>query len=110
MKSLVKVDAGICGFKTRIHAECEDMQNVAIRISSSCEDIQKYAADLAESGDVDAFAEIGSALDGVVISKAKPYLHGGCASCIVPAAVYKSMQMAAGLGLPKDATITMESE
>jgi hypothetical protein len=110
MKSVVKVDAGICGFKTIIRADCEDMQHVELDISSGCEEINKYAAELAECGKIDAFAEIGDELDGLVISKAKPYLHGGCASCIVPAGVYKAMQAAAGFALSKDATITMEQE
>jgi hypothetical protein len=110
MKSVVRVDAGVCGFKTEIMAESEDMQNVAIKISTDCENMQGYAADLAECGLIDAYAEIGDEVDGLVISKAKPHLHGGCASCIVPAGVYKAMQAAAGLALSKDASITMSSE
>jgi hypothetical protein len=34
-------------------------------------------------------------------------LKGCCAGCAVPVGIFKSMQAAAGLALPKDITITI---
>ncbi|MFN2352102.1 MAG: hypothetical protein ABR497_09170, partial [Kiritimatiellia bacterium] len=34
-------------------------------------------------------------------------LKGCCAGCAVPVGVFKAMQVAAGLALPKDPTITL---
>ena len=37
MKTMAVVDAGICGFQTRIHADSDDAQNVTFKIVSGCE-------------------------------------------------------------------------
>ncbi len=34
MKALVVVDAGICGFQTRIYADSDDLQNVTFKIAT----------------------------------------------------------------------------
>ena len=110
MTSLVVVDAGVCGFVTRIHADSEDSQNVTFRIPSSCDKVKKLADALAAKGAVDAYAEIGAGNDGVVLSTAREHLKGCCAGCVVPSAIFKAMQVAAGLALPKDVHLTMTNE
>ncbi|HPY51497.1 MAG: hypothetical protein KBI41_06790 [Kiritimatiellae bacterium] len=42
MKALTVVDAGICGFQTRIHAESDDSQNVTFKIASGCEKARNF--------------------------------------------------------------------
>ena len=44
MESKVKVDAGICGFKTVIKASSEDGMNVELKVVSSCDTIKELAS------------------------------------------------------------------
>jgi hypothetical protein len=110
MKTLVTVDAGICGFKTRIHADSEDSQNVTFCIVSACKKVQEMADFLISKGPVDGYAEIGAGSEGVILATARKYLNGCCAGCAVSSAVFKAMQVAAGLALPKDITIKITKE
>ena len=43
MKAYAKVDAGVCGFKTKITAETQDGMNVELRMGSDCETIRELA-------------------------------------------------------------------
>ena len=105
MKSLIVIEAGVCGFVTRVHADSEDSQNVTFRIPTSCEKVKKLAEALVAKGPVDAYAEIGAGHDGVVLGTAREHLKGCCAGCVVPSGIFKAMQVAAGLALPKDIAI-----
>lgn len=105
MKALVVVDGGICGFQTRIHAESDDAQNVTFKIASGCETAGAFGKALAAKGAVDGYVEIGAGSDGVVLTTARESFKGCCAACAVPIGVFKAMQVAAGVALPKDVTI-----
>ena len=109
MKSIVLVDAGICGFQTRIHAESDDLQNVTFKITSGCEKAQKYGDVLIAKGPVDGYAEIGAGADGAVLTTGREYLKGCCAACAVPVGVFKAMQVASGVALPKDVTLCIST-
>ncbi len=109
MKALVTVDAGICGFQTRIHADSEDDQNVSFRVVSACEKARKFGEALMARGPVDGFAEIGAGSDGVVLTTARETLKGCCSACAVPIAAFKAMQVAARVALPKDVRLDMEA-
>jgi hypothetical protein len=100
-----KVDAGICGFATNITAECDDMQMVSFNIESGCPNIQGLALDIPE---IDAYQELGDGLDGVIFTKTAEHTKPCCPGCIVPSAIFKSMQVAAGLALPASSTIEIE--
>ncbi len=110
MKALVVVDAGICGFQTRIHADSDDTQNVTFRIASACEKARKFGETLSGKGPVDGYAEIGSGCGGVVLTVGRETLTGCCAACAVPVAAFKAMQVAAGVALPKDVTLKISAE
>lgn len=110
MKAQVVVDAGICGFQTEIHATSDDAQNVEFTITSGCERIRAFAGVLIAKGPVDGYAELGSGADGVVLSSARENIKGCCTGCAVPIGVFKAMQVAAGLALPKDVVFTIKSE
>jgi len=110
MKALVVVDAGICGFQTRIHAESDDSQNVTFKIASGCEKARKFGEALIAKGPVDGYAEIGAGAEGVVLTTSKETLKGCCAACAVPVSAFKALQVAAGLALPKDVTLKISSE
>ena len=110
MKALVVVDGGICGFKTKIHAESDDSQNVTFKIGSGCEKAQAFSQALMAKGPVDGYAEIGAGADGIVLTTARESLKGCCAACAVPVGAFKAMQVAAGVALPKDVTLKISSE
>ena len=54
---------------------------------------------------VDDYAKIGAGSDGVILTTARESLKGCCAACAVPVGVFKAMQVAVGVALPKDVTI-----
>jgi hypothetical protein len=110
MKTLVVVDAGICGFQTRIHAQSEDAQNVTFRISSGCGKVRTFAESLKAREPIDAYAEFGSGDSGVVLGAGIAGMKECCKGCVVPAGAFKAMQVAAGLALPKDVTLTVAWE
>ncbi len=110
MTTMVVVDAGICGFQTRIHADSDDMQNVTFKIVSGCEKARKFGETLIAQGLVDGYAEIGAGSDGVVLSTARECLQGCCAACAVPVGAFKALQVAAGVALAKDVTLKITAE
>jgi hypothetical protein len=56
------------------------------------------------------YAELGAGADGVVLTTARESLKGCCAACAVPVSAFKAMQVAAGVALAKDVTLTMTVE
>lgn len=110
MKTLVEVDAGICGFKTRIDAESDEMQNVTFKVASGCEKARKFGEALIAKGPVDGYSEIGEGSDGVVLTTGREFMKGCCAACAVPVAAFKVMQVAAGVALPKNVTLAITKQ
>lgn len=107
MKSKGKVDAGICGFKAVITANSEDGMNVDLKVVSACETIKELAALYKELCPIDAFQELNPQKESVILKASRAVLvkKGFCEACIVPAAVCKTVHVAAGLALPKDVSI-----
>ena len=101
------VEAGICGFKTEVTANSEDTQNVSFDIITDCETIGKLAKDLTE---VDSYNEIKEGFEGKLYGIIRKNLKGCCSGCAVPVGIFKSMQVAANLALPKDVTIKIKKE
>jgi hypothetical protein len=99
------IHAGICGFRTRVRAHSDDMQNVTLEIESTCEKISTLAAKL---GPIDAYREIGDGFDGVVLTAARDVLKGCCAGCVVPDGIFKTVQVAGGVALPAPISVTIE--
>jgi len=104
----LQVNGGICGFITDITATSEDEQMVHFSITSNCANIQGLAAALPT--EVDAYAELGAGFDGEVWNAARTSLRGCCSGCIVSPAIFKAMQVAAGVALPADPTIRFMRE
>lgn len=107
MKAQVEVEAGVCGFRTRATAASEDSQNVSFIVQSDCEKINQLAAALADRQPLDAYQEISPADESVFMAVVRETLKGCCAGCAVPAGLFKAMQVAAGLALPKDISIRL---
>jgi len=107
MKATAEIEAGVCGFKTHVTAQCDDGQHVALAVASDCEKIGRVAAALNAVQPLDAFQEIHPGKESVLLGCARQTLQGCCAGCVVPAGLFKTMQVAAGLALPADIAIRL---
>ena len=101
----VKVEPGICGFTADIEAELRDYQFVTLKVNSECENIKKISGLLKE---LDAYNEIKEGFNGEFYKIVRENLKGCCAGCAVPIGMFKSMQVAASVALPKDVSIKIE--
>jgi hypothetical protein len=104
MQAKVKVDAGICGFKTSIKAVSEDNMNVDLKIASPCEIIKDLASRIKQRTPINAYQELNPEKDSVVLEITRSVLmqKGCCEACVVPVAICKAIHVAAGLALPRD--------
>jgi hypothetical protein len=104
MDAKIKVDAGICGFKTVITATSEDNMHVDLKVVSPCETIKELSLLIKEKTPIDAYQELSPQHESVIMEVSRPLLvkKGCCEACVVPAAVCKAIYIAAGLALPKD--------
>jgi len=98
------IDAGVCGFTTEVTAVSEDEQHVSFTVASPCDKVQALAESLPT---VDAYTDVSLGSEGMVLAGARAHLLGCCAGCVVPSAVFKAMQVAAGLALPRPAHIDL---
>ena len=99
------VNAGVCGFTTTITAASDDGETVSFEVASDCPSIKALAEAVPE---VDAFAELSAGYEGELWKTALSGLTKCCVGCVVPVALYKAMQVAAGLALPADASLHFE--
>ncbi len=97
----VVVCSGNCGLQTRIAATAQDSPAVTFSVESDCENVRRLATLL---GEIDAFSELGLRYEGAIYAAATAarLCSGGC---IVPSALHRAMQVAAGLALPASASI-----
>lgn len=102
-KGIIK--SGVCGFTINVKAE-SDGQNVKLEITSDCPNYQKIAEELHE---VDAYKEIFQKLHlgevYRVFSKYSPHQ-----SCPGLSGIMKTIEVAAGLALPQNASIEVKKE
>jgi hypothetical protein len=112
VKAKVKVDAGICGFKTIITASSEDNMHVDLKIVSPCEIIKELSALIKEKTPIHAYQELSPQNESVIMGVSRTLLmtKGCCEACVVPAAVCKAIHVAAGLALPKDVTLEIPQQ
>ena len=110
MKAFVNIDAGICGFRTSACALSDDERTVRFEVTSDCEKIRGLAATLKEQEPLDAYMEIHPEGEGVLMQTVRSKLTGCCAGCAVPVGLFKAMQVAAGLALPRNITIALSKE
>ena len=99
-----RVEAGICGFVTEIEASSEDSQHVSFKVVTDCEKIKNLSEKLTS---YDAYNEIRDGFDGELFKAIRSELKGCCAGCAVPVGLFKSMQVAAMVALPKNILITI---
>lgn len=104
------IQAGICGFVTRVRAEADEGYALRLQIESDCEKVRAFAADLSAAGGLSALDELGQGHEGAILATARRHLKGCCSACITPNGVFKAMQVAAGLALPADVHIQLVTE
>ena len=107
MKCIARVQAGVCGFSTTVTADSPDDQMVTLEVETDCQKIAGLAEAL-RGKEIDGYDEIAKGFDGVVMSAVRATLSGCCAGCAVPVGIFKSLQAAAAVALPRDVAITME--
>ena len=110
MKATVEIDAGICGLRTTARVNSEDNQNVTFDIDTNCDKIARLGQNLREKGHIDAYQEISPGGPAVIMTTVQENLKGCCAGCAVPVGLFKAMQVATGLALPKDINIKLARE
>ncbi|HNR33916.1 MAG TPA: hypothetical protein PKO36_01965 [Candidatus Hydrogenedentes bacterium] len=108
MQARAEIQAGVCGFHTDINTSSEDGMSVVFDVASDCDKIRALSESLMARGPINAYEEISPASDSVIMATVRECLKGCCAGCAVPVGLFKSMQVAAGLALPKDIAIRIE--
>ena len=100
------IHAGICGFVTNVSASYDE-QTVNLTVVSSCEKIRGLAERFRP---VDPILEITQGWDGCIMAESRSALRGCCSGCVVPAGIFKTVQVAAGLALPQEASVSIHRE
>jgi hypothetical protein len=103
--SKVVVDAGCCRYKAVVRAKKTGKMTVCVTISSACEMLTDMNPELAE---VDWRRGVFEAISDCTVYQicSKHIRH---AACPVPAAILKAIEVEAGLALPVDVTMKIES-
>jgi len=100
------IHAGVCGFTINVKAESDDDHKVRLEITSDCPNYQKIAKELLE---VDAYKEIFNKVHMgrvyEVFAKYSPH-----PSCVGVSGILKTVEVAAGLALPQNATISITKD
>ena len=98
------VDAGICGKKATIEVTKIGKCRVKLKIDSDCEIIAQAGNSLAE---IDLKEAMKSPVDSVVYKQFSKY--GSHASCPVPMAILKSIEVEAGVALARSVCVRFEA-
>lgn len=96
-KVILTVNAGVCGFKTMITSECEDMMNADVTIESECPMVAKLAKDLKA---VDVMGAVATPFSTNPVYEAAANLPHG--TCPVPCGILKAVEASADLALKRD--------
>ena len=106
LAGIVVVDAGVCGYKATIRAEKSTGYNVRLQIETDCPHVSKIALEPLE---VDAVRQIGlrGGLPSLLVDAYACCAH---AACVVPSALIKAVEVAAGLALPADVSMKISKE
>ena len=99
----VEVFSGICGFKTIIQVEELKKYTASCRIVSGCPNHKKVAKIL-ETATINVMDELFRKDKSQVVQACQGTIPH--ASCPVPAAILKTLEVGVGLALPADARIT----
>jgi len=100
------IDAGVCRFKTRVHAiGSEDYMSVNLVIESECPNVKKIAEKLKV---VDAIEIVSPPLTGNSVYRAFDEIREAHSACPVPSGILRACEAASGNALKKNVTFTFE--
>ncbi|MCQ2086213.1 MAG: hypothetical protein MJY54_02175 [archaeon] len=103
-KCTVIVDAGVCKMKTTIQAIQQDDMMVGVKIESDCHNVLKMSWGIKS---INPYTEIESQICKTdVYKRANDTLPH--AACPVPCAIIKAVEVASGMGIKRDVTITIK--
>jgi len=97
----VEIQAGACGFLTRVQAQKKDAKSVSLVITSDCEAVAKLAGELAALG-WDDLLRRPFAQGPAAATAGRCLTH---AACPVLSGVLKCAEVELGLNLPREASI-----
>ncbi|KNZ41840.1 DUF6951 family protein [Acetobacterium bakii] len=98
-----EIFGGVCGFTTVVTAEKSGRGNILLDIASGCPAFKDLGDDLKEvDGMVCAFSKVG---EGPIYDACRIHCKHG--ACPVPMGIVKAVEVAAGLALPRDATVIL---
>ena len=110
MKGHTVIDAGICGFHTTVAADAPDKRHVTFAIDTECDVVAKLVAALQERQPLDVYGEVDKRKESVILATVVETLAECRKSCAVPLGIFKAMQVATGLALPKDVHIEVVAD
>jgi hypothetical protein len=103
----VCIEAGICGFTTRVSVEKTSGYNATLSLDSQCPNWKKVN-EIFSGSEIDVMAELfkdkdsGEVNSRIISTALKTIPH---VSCPVISGVLKALEVGVGLALPKDASI-----
>ena len=97
------INPGICGRVTNIEVVETEQWRVRLKLDSDCDMVTKMGESLTE---LDLRDALKSQVDSIVYKLASEYCSH--ASCPVPMAILKTMEVEAGMALPKSVLFTFE--
>ncbi len=108
MNATAHIQAGICGFVTKVYVSYDRKLKLAnVEIETNCDKIKKMSQLIQE---VAPMYEISMGFEGKIMSGARKALDGCCTGCVVPSNIFKSVQVASGLALPMEIGIEIRKE
>ena len=110
MKGRATIDAGICGFHTVVVADAPDKRHVTFAIETECDVVARLVATLEELQPIDVYGEVDKRKESVILAAAVETMAECRESCAVPLGIFKAMQVATALALPKDVHIEVVAD
>jgi hypothetical protein len=100
------IDSGICGFITEVITSKGEKGKIKVDIKTDCPNFTKVAKEFTE---VDPFKEVLVRYNKTLICELSSK-HSPHPSCPIPSGILKTIEVEAGLALPKNASITIEKD
>jgi len=100
----LEVNAGICGFKTKVKAESNEKYRCTLQVESECSFVQKMAEKLSEVNAMNELfkkgqSQILAATEGII-----PHI-----TCPVAGGILRAVEVCSGLALPKNVSIQFKN-
>ncbi len=101
----IRINPGACGMEVIVDVAVKDKKSFTVSIISNCKMVEKLGQELNELTMMDAFRHIH--VNPVYVKGAACLKH---AACPVPSGILKALEVAAGLNVPRDVTMTFVDE